>query len=392
MESFKAKMMVFRIFFTLLVGMTRGCSPATQEPVHAILDPEPPVLQATQINYTPLAISTSTPKRLKHEPTSTNLTPTTTPSMFVIAVTATDSTPREQSLETLVPKGENTQIPQPELVLTDCTAAGLPEFACTGVSTNSEWSTLVQKFNGVEMVLVPLGCFMMGSSDGFPKEQPEHQVCLSQPFWIDRTEVTVEQYVRYMNATGATMEDSLVWTNAAGKVYLQVVHENGVWVAAAGDAHRPLEAVPFQKAVDFCSWRGARLLTEAEWEYAARGPDGWLYPWGNDFKPENVVRIYEKTPPVGSKPQGASWVGALDMSSSLHEWVSSIYKPYPYNPKDGREIPFQVDNTSERVLRGGSWYHSDGIRDNVSATARLIIPPWYTTWPFGFRCGLSIDL
>jgi formylglycine-generating enzyme required for sulfatase activity len=133
------------------------------------------------------------------------------------------------------------------------------------------------------------------------------------------------------------------------------------------------------------------IVAEAEWEFAARGPDGWLYPWGNDFDPENVIRIYEENAEAGSKPSGASWVGALDMSSSLHEWVHSIYLPYPYDPLDGREIPLEIDNKSERVLRGGSWYHVDGIVDNLTATARINVPPWYTTWPFGFRCAISID-
>ena len=158
-----------------------------------------------------------------------------------------------------------------------------------------------------------------------------------------------------------------------------------------GDGGRPVESVTIIGASAYCDWRGSRLPTEAEWEYAARGPDGLLYPWGNEFDPDNVVRIYDLTPEAGSKPQGASWVGALDMSSSLHEWTSTIFKPFPYNSEDGREVPLAEDSSSERVLRGGSWYHVDGMKDNLTATGRLRVSPNYGYWPFGVRCVRDID-
>ena len=158
-----------------------------------------------------------------------------------------------------------------------------------------------------------------------------------------------------------------------------------------GDANRPLESVIWTGAAEYCAWRDARLPGEAEWEYAARGPDGLLYPWGNEFVAANVVRIQRKTPEVGSKPQGASWVGALDLSSSLFEWTSSIYQPYPYDAADGREAGLDVDSASERVLRGGSWYHPDGMYDDVSATARFRALPQVAAWSYGFRCARSLD-
>ena len=151
-----------------------------------------------------------------------------------------------------------------------------------------------------------------------------------------------------------------------------------------------MESTTIFGADAYCSWRGARLPKEAEWEFAARGPDSLLYPWGNKFDPEKVVRIHKETPDVGSKPLGVSWVGAMDMSSSLHEWTSTIFKPYPYNPDDGRETPLEEDALSERVLRGGSWYHADGIKDNLTTTGRLVVQPQFAFWPFGFRCAKSI--
>jgi formylglycine-generating enzyme required for sulfatase activity len=127
---------------------------------------------------------------------------------------------------------------------------------------------------------------------------------------------------------------------------------------------------------------------------AARGPDGLLYPWGNEFIVDNVVRVRVRTrvPKVGSKPQGACWVGALDLSSSRFEWVSSLYQPYPYDAVDGREVRLDIDDSSDRVLRGSAWYDPDGMHDNVSATARFNAPLHWTAWYSGFRCARHFGL
>jgi formylglycine-generating enzyme required for sulfatase activity len=105
------------------------------------------------------------------------------------------------------------------------------------------------------MALVPAGCFPMGSNDGDFDEQPVHQICFDTPFWIDVTEVTNGQFA----ALSGQAERSSNWT----------------------DADRPRETVTWVEADAFCRLRGARLPTEAEWEYAAREPDGLVYPWGN---------------------------------------------------------------------------------------------------------------
>jgi formylglycine-generating enzyme required for sulfatase activity len=278
--------------------------------------------------------------------------------------------------------------------LTACVAAGLPAAACEGVSTNDQWTALVREFDGVEMVLVPAGCFEMGNEVGIRGEQPVHQICFEQPFWIDRTEVTVAQFARFLNGQDKPVEDYLRWLEPwamTGPPPSQLVRQDGVWAPQPGQENRPLESVLWTGAAEYCAWRSARLPGEAEWEYAARGPDGLLYPWGDEFVAGNAVRVLEQVPDVGSKPQGASWVGALDMSSSLYEWVNSVYAPYPYDTTDGREAGPDVDSTSQRVLRGGSWYHPDGMHDDVTATARFRALPQATSWPFGFRCARSLD-
>jgi dipeptidyl aminopeptidase/acylaminoacyl peptidase len=184
------------------------------------------------------------------------------------------------------------------------------------------------------MVLVPAGCFVMGSDSGQANEKPTHQQCFSQPFWIDQTEVTNAQY----GSSGDFSGDNL-----------------------------PREDVTWYEAHDFCLKRGARLPTEAEWEYAARGPDSLVYPWGDAWIPDNLVWRDGKnrqTSPVGSRPAGTSWVGALDMAGNVWEWTSSIHKPYPYDAQDGREN--EADTTSYRVIKGGSWDFGDS---NVARAA-----------------------
>lgn len=221
----------------------------------------------------------------------------------------------------------------------------------TPVASNSAWTPVVQDIDGYTMVLVPAGCFMMGSEEGRRDERPVHEVCFEQPFWIDQTEVTNAQY----GSTGNFPGDN-----------------------------RPRENLLWSEARDFCVARGGRLPTEAEWEYAARGPDNLMYPWGNELVEDNLVfdrNSNNETADVGSRPQGASWVGAYDMSGNVFEFVHSAYKRYPYDPTDGREDG--SDTTSPRVFRGGV---NNYIDFGAGATMRFQLPFDGRDWFVGFRC------
>lgn len=192
----------------------------------------------------------------------------------------------------------------------------------------------------------------MGHDEGRRDERPEHEVCFDQAYWIDRTEVTNAQYGSEGHFTGAD---------------------------------RPRENLLWSEARDFCVRRGARLPTEAEWEYAARGPDGLLYPWGDTLELSRLVfdrNTPAQTADVGSRPAGASWVGALDMAGNVFEWVSSIYARYPYDASDGRED--QNDTTSPRVYRGGNQSYLDYA---ASAAIRFRYYPTERDWFVGFRCA-----
>ena len=187
-------------------------------------------------------------------------------------------------------------------------------------------------------------------------EKPAGKQCFDKPFWIDRTEVTNKQY----GSEGSFKGDN-----------------------------RPRDSVSWFSARALCEKRGVRLPTEAEWEYAARGPDSLIYPWGNSFVGDNVIYQGDsggQTAEVGGKLRGVSWVRAFDMSGNLWEWVSSIYKPYPYDARDGREN--DNDGSSPRILRGGSYGdYSYGVR----AANRASDNPYNWSKLTGFRCARDYE-
>jgi iron(II)-dependent oxidoreductase len=224
---------------------------------------------------------------------------------------------------------------------------------------NAAWTPITLNFDGVPMVLVPAGCFDMGSGDGEDSEQPINPQCLDQPFWIDRTEVMQADFERLGG---------------------QKANPNAI----NADPH-PVETISWFEARDFCALRGMRLPTEREWEYAARGPDNRTYPWGDDWNPANVVwseNSNGQTVAVGSRPAGASWVNALDMSGNVWEWVSSLYQLYPYVASDGRED--LLNSADVRVMRGGSF--GSPLYD-LRASFRNRNSPHSEGQGLGFRCA-----
>jgi formylglycine-generating enzyme required for sulfatase activity len=222
--------------------------------------------------------------------------------------------------------------------------------AVTGVSANPEWSPYTADLNGAAMALVPAGCFMMGSSEGESDERPVHQVCFEVPFWIDVYEVSNRGY------------------GSAGN-----------W--SADD--QPRDSLSKAQAAAYCEGRGARLPSEAEWEYAARGPDGLTYPWGDDFAADDVV-FADNDPggpaPAGSRPAGVSWIGAYDLSGNVWEWVSDWYALYPASPQVNPQGP---DSGPREILRGGSWVYS---AFDARASQRFGVDPGYRNMDAGFRC------
>ncbi len=246
----------------------------------------------------------------------------------------------------------------PTLPMPKSTAPQVP------LATSPSSSTMIPRKDGMVMVYVPGGNFIMGGETNRGGEWPAHTVYL-QGFWIDQTEVTNAMYI--------------------------LCEQQGVCFkhAFSDYPNRPVVYVTWYDAKVYCEWAGKRLPTDAEWEKAARSIDGRTYPWGETLTCQyanfrGCIQTTEKikyylTTDVGSYPLGESPYGALDMSGNVWEWVSSLYKPYPYSPDDGRE---STTSSDRRVARGGSWLHDDPPTTMV----RMALEPTYTNDWLGFRC------
>jgi formylglycine-generating enzyme required for sulfatase activity len=250
----------------------------TSQPATATSIPDPTVVD------TPPPTPTSSPTATSLLIATDKPTPTSSPT-----ATATPTLAPPTDTPTPVPP---TPIPTP-----------LPP---TPTPTLGIGSTLVREKDGMVMVYVPGGTFQMGSADEDPDEQPVHSVTLNG-FWIDRTEVTNAQYA---HCVGDGICIAPVGSDSS-------THDSYYGVSEFDDY--PVIFVNWNRADTYCQWAGGRLPTEAEWEYAARGPDGNVYPWGNDAPHDTLLNYHQNigdTTEVGSYPGGASWVGAMDMAGN----------------------------------------------------------------------------
>ena len=257
--------------------------------------------------------------------------------------------------------------------------------------------TWIRPTDGMVMVFVPEGSLFMGSdesqietakalcdmypdaygkcaSETFELEIPQHSVEVGA-FWIDLTEVTNAQY-------SLCVEEGLCNPSrlADDPAY------NGDYYPVAG--------IPWKDAVDYCVWAGGRLPNEIEWEYAAKGTVGVIYPWGNEFACERgnfwescsqCEDGYSGPAPVGSFPSGASWCGAMDMAGNTWEWVGDAYDEY--------SIRYQASSASQhseelRILRGGSWGYCPAF---VRTTYRYSVTPEANYLAVGFRCVVPLE-
>jgi formylglycine-generating enzyme required for sulfatase activity len=240
------------------------------------------------------------------------------------------------------------------------------------------------------MIEIPGGTFSMGRDDGPANEQPAHQAFLPT-FYIDRNLVTVVEFTAFVQAKGPT--------GPRGEMYLDV-HDpdsrirqrDGVWFPDRGFELHPVGEVSWYGALAYCQWRQKRLPSEAEWEKAARGTDGRLYPWGND-PPRPELAFFGgfrgQTVPVGQYPKGASPYGVLDMAGQVWEWTTSIARPYPYDMHDGRE---DLAVAAPRAARGGS---SSSPAEGLTTTSREIISPARQATGhayIGFRCVKPLEM
>jgi formylglycine-generating enzyme required for sulfatase activity len=274
------------------------------------------------------------------------------------------------------------------------------------VATLAQSDTATRPADGMVMVYVPGGESRLGSDDSevdlalemcnqyygecerewFEVEQPAHVVLLDG-FWMDKTEVTNAQYRRCVDLGGCTPPSSNS-SDTRSSYFGDSAYDN-----------YPVVYVSWSQANAYCTWAGARLPTEAQWEYAARGPEGRRYPWGNDYDGARLNSCdvtcdydwadnayedgYADTAPVGSYPDGASWCGAQDLAGNVWEWTADWYGEY----SSERQVnPTGPASGSLRALRGDA---ADGTRSVSRNAARHGESPSRTYEYLGFRCASS---
>jgi formylglycine-generating enzyme required for sulfatase activity len=218
------------------------------------------------------------------------------------------------------------------------------------------------------MVYVPAGSFMMGSEVGDPDERPQ-QIATTGAFFIDKYEVSCAEYVKfdpdYRFPTGQKNHpDDPDFRFPPGYENFPVI-------------------VTWEQANAYAHWAGKRLPTEKEWEKAARGTDGRMFPWGNTY--DNTFVVWDLTFPRGSaiaKPE--SPYGCVDMAGSVWEWTADWYQPYP-----GNHVPMEQYGEKYKVMRGGSNFNNYSF---VRTTQRYYVPPNTTgRYSVGFRCVKAVE-
>ena len=235
------------------------------------------------------------------------------------------------------------------------------------------------------MIRVPAGAFLMGSNGGPYDERPQHKVNLAE-FSIDRTKVTNGQFAAFLNAVGLRGPGRENYYDADDDD-ARVHRRDGKWQADTGHEKHPVVEASWPGALAYCTWAGKRLPTEAEWEKAARGADGRKYPWGNEAPDRTRAHFgagWNDLRPVGSFAKGASPYGVLDMAGNGWEWVSSGYRPYPYDAADGRE---DLTGDQARGTRGGG---HDSSPEDLTVTQRgrgVSRNPSGGHHNIGFRCA-----
>ncbi len=299
------------------------------------------------------------------EPTKT---PTASPA------TATRVLPTSTSLPTSTPLPEKTSAP------TEIPATPTPEL---GVG-----STMISSKDGMTLLYVPAGEFKMGSED-YDDSKPVHTVYLDA-FWIDQTEVTNGMYAQCVEAGVCNPpNESKSYTRAS-------------YYGNAEFDNYPVIYVSWEDANTYCTWAERRLPTEAEWEKAARGTDGRIYPWGDIFDDSitNLCDIncplnwknadfndgYQDTSPAGHYVAGAGFYGAFDMAGNVWEWIADWYDE-SYYASSPASNPFGPDTGDLRVWRGGSWTSGNNNDLRVANRSRGNLTNAHNF--VGFRCSRS---
>lgn len=256
------------------------------------------------------------------------------------------------------------------------------------------------------MALIPGGTFLMGTDGGMSHEGPAHEVTV-KPFWIDRHEVTVAEFARFVRATGYKTEaEEFGWSGVFDLKTNRWTRVDGAdWRAPEGPGStaqpgEPVTQVSWNDAAAYARWAGKRLPTEAEWERAARGGlAGKEYAWGDELRPHGkpVANWWQGEFPehntgedgfVGRAPVGSfapNGYGLHDMSGNAWEWCADWYADDAYIAA-AYDNPTGPAGGTERVLRGGSWLCAENFCSNYRVAGRSHATPDSGLNNLGFRC------
>jgi eukaryotic-like serine/threonine-protein kinase len=270
------------------------------------------------------------------------------------------------------PTAKPTKTQSPTLTTVSPTATEIPQTPTAKLDTGS---TRTSENDGMLMLYIPAGDFIMGANKTSTNASPEHTVSLDA-YWIDQTEVTNGMYAKCVNDGICKAPEN----NAS--------HNRESYFNDSKYADFPVIFVNWYEADAYCKWAGRELPTEAQWEKAARGTDGRIYPWGEEVPNNDLLKFnYDQgdTVKVGSYPAGASTYGALDMAGNVWEWVSDFYQADYYKNSPVKN-PLGPVYGYEKAARGGSWEDDISL---VRSIYRKGFPTIYTSNNLGFRCSVS---
>jgi formylglycine-generating enzyme required for sulfatase activity len=247
------------------------------------------------------------------------------------------------------------------------------------------WEAYYQ--DGIVMVYIPAGQFIMGS-DEYDKERPVHKIYLDG-YWMGKTEVTVKQYMQFVDSTDSHYPAWLEMGNS-GNIktgYKDLYKKLGA--ALTGDNY-PIVGVSWNDAAAYCEWLSKKsglkfkLSTETQWEKAARGIDGREYPWGDQEPDEDLANFgfcIGKTTSVDLYSQGESPYGLLDMVGNVWEWCNDWYYSDYYNNSPDKNPP-GPETGACRVFRGGGWHNN---AKSIRCATRNDSVPSFRVDDIGFR-------
>lgn len=252
-----------------------------------------------------------------------------------------------------------------------------------------------------EMILIPNGDFIMGANNSEPNESPEHKVIISD-YYIDKYEITNTQFEKFVTATGYKTDaektgKGWVWIDGELKEVSGANWRNpeGDGIGIKDRMHCPVVQISWSDAKSYAEWVDKRLPTEAEWEKAARGTDGRIYPWGNDWiasATNNIVTGPCSACPVADNEAGKSPYGCYHMSGNVAEWCADWFDEIYYHQSNIGDNPKGPKEGKSHALRGGSWVLA---KKGLFTTARQ--PGHFDNqtnfWSnyIGFRCVKDVD-